>query len=373
MAVLSYPGNIITVGSRGNSVRQIQRCLNNIASRFPAIGRISEDGIFGNGTRGAVIVFQRLFGLKADGIVGLQTWNMLMRQCPNSGGGNGGNGQGYPGYLLSVGSSGEYVREIQHYLNIVSNKNPSIPKLAEDGAYGNGTRNAVMEFQRLFGLRQDGVVGAGTWNAIVSAANSGSVGGGGNVPGGNVPGGGGNIPGGNLPGGGGNTPGGNIPGGGGNTPGGNIPGGGGGNIPGGNLPGGGGNTPGGALSADEREVFNLINAQRANNGLPALNSDPEVQKVAKIKAQDMVTNNYFSHTSPTYGSPFEMLDSFDVYYRTAGENIAGNSSNSGAVNSWMNSSGHRKNILNRNFNYTGIGIVRDPKYGKIFVQMFTGK
>lgn len=127
------------------------------------------------------------------------------------------------------------------------------------------------------------------------------------------------------------------------------------------------------MNSDEKEVFNLINQQRTNNGLSALKVDSEVQRVARIKAEDMVTNNYFSHTSPTYGSPFDMLKSFKISYRTAGENIAANSSNSGAVNAWMNSSGHKANILNSGFNYTGIGVVNSSKYGKIFVQMFIGK
>lgn len=128
-----------------------------------------------------------------------------------------------------------------------------------------------------------------------------------------------------------------------------------------------------SLTADELEVFNLINQQRKNNGLSELKVDNEVQRVAKIKAQDMVNNNYFSHTSPTYGSPFDMLKSFRVSYKTAGENIAGNSSNSAAVNAWMNSSGHRANILNNSYNYTGIGVVSSSKYGKIYVQMFIGR
>ena len=128
-----------------------------------------------------------------------------------------------------------------------------------------------------------------------------------------------------------------------------------------------------SMNSDEKEVFNLINQQRENNGLQALKVDEEVQRVARIKAQDMVNNNYFSHISPTYGSPFDMLSSFKVSYRTAGENIAGNSSNSAAVTAWMNSSGHKTNILNSNFNYTGIGVVTGSKYGKIYVQMFIGK
>ena len=127
------------------------------------------------------------------------------------------------------------------------------------------------------------------------------------------------------------------------------------------------------MNSDEKEVFDLINKQRTNNGLAALKNDSEVQRVARIKAQDMVNNNYFSHTSPTYGSPFDMLKSFKISYKTAGENIAGNSSNSSAVTAWLNSSGHKANILNSNFNYTGIGVVSSPKYGKMYVQLFIGK
>ena len=127
------------------------------------------------------------------------------------------------------------------------------------------------------------------------------------------------------------------------------------------------------MNSDEKEVFDLINKQRTNNGLDALKNDSEIQRVARIKAQDMVYNNYFSHTSPTYGSPFDMLKSFKISYKTAGENIAGNSSNSSAVTAWMNSSGHKANILNSNFNYTGIGVVNSTKYGKMYVQLFIGK
>ncbi len=135
------------------------------------------------------------------------------------------------------------------------------------------------------------------------------------------------------------------------------------------------NTPSASstLTSDELEVFNLINQQRANNGLPALKVDSEVQRVARIKAKDLVDNNYFAHNSPVYGTPFEMLKSFGISYKSAGENIAGNSNNSSAVTAWMNSSGHRANILNSSYNYTGIGVVSSPKYGKIYVQMFIGK
>ena len=133
------------------------------------------------------------------------------------------------------------------------------------------------------------------------------------------------------------------------------------------------NTTTTVLTEDEKEVFNLINQERIKNGLSALKIDDEVVNVARIKAKDLVQNNYFAHESPTYGSPFQMLKNFGISYKTAGENIAGNSSNSKAVQAWMNSSGHRANILNSNYNYTGIGVVSSSKYGKVYVQMFIGK
>ena len=92
-----------------------------------------------------------------------------------------------------------------------------------------------------------------------------------------------------------------------------------------------------SLTTDELETFNLINQERNKNGLSSLKIDSEVQRVARIKAQDLVNNNYFAHESPTYGTPFNMLKNFGVSYKSAGENLAGNSSNSGAVNAWMNS------------------------------------
>ena len=141
---------------------------------------------------------------------------------------------------------------------------------------------------------------------------------------------------------------------------------------GGNTSTGGQNTTT-AMNSDEKEVFDLINKQRTNNGLQPLKEDAEVQNVARIKAQDMVSSNYFAHESPTYGTPFQMLKKFNISYKTAGENIAANSNNSSAVTAWMNSSGHKANILNNNFNYTGIGVVSSNRYGKIYVQMFIGK
>lgn len=127
------------------------------------------------------------------------------------------------------------------------------------------------------------------------------------------------------------------------------------------------------LASNEQQMVNLVNAERKKNNLPPLTVDPEVTRVARIKSQDMVDNNYFSHNSPNYGSPFEMMDDFDIEYLHAGENLAGNSTVQRAHNALMNSSGHRKNILSPNFTHIGIGIKPSEKYGYIFTQMFISK
>ena len=127
------------------------------------------------------------------------------------------------------------------------------------------------------------------------------------------------------------------------------------------------------LNEDEQTILDLVNKVRREAGLVELKVDTQMVNVARLKSQDMEDNNYFSHTSPTYGTPFEMLKSFGVSYKTAGENIAGHSTAENAFNAWMNSSGHKANILNSNYNYTGIGIVSSNRYGKMFTQMFVGR
>lgn len=127
------------------------------------------------------------------------------------------------------------------------------------------------------------------------------------------------------------------------------------------------------VSQDEQALLNLVNKARADAGVGPLAFDMELMKVARIKAKDMVDNNYFSHQSPTYGSPFDMMKQFGISFKTAGENIAGNNTVEGAFKAWMNSEGHKKNILNGKFNYTGVGIVESKTYGKVLVQMFIGR
>ncbi|HHX18222.1 MAG TPA: SH3 domain-containing protein [Clostridium sp.] len=127
------------------------------------------------------------------------------------------------------------------------------------------------------------------------------------------------------------------------------------------------------ISEEEQLLFNLINKEREEAGVKPLKIDMELMEVTRLKAKEMVEKNYFSHQSPTYGSPFDMMRKYHIDFNSAGENIAGNRTIEGAVKAWMKSEGHKKNILNDKFGYTGIGIVDSPAYGKIIVQHFVGK
>lgn len=121
------------------------------------------------------------------------------------------------------------------------------------------------------------------------------------------------------------------------------------------------------------EILNLVNAERSKNGLQPLKMSEQLRSIANLKAQDMAQNNYFDHTSPTYGSPFQMLQDFGVHYSAAGENIAaGQKTASEVMRAWLNSSGHRANILNENFDTLGVGIADGGQYGSYYVQLFTG-
>ncbi|MBU5439262.1 hypothetical protein KQI42_14660 [Tissierella sp. MSJ-40] len=128
----------------------------------------------------------------------------------------------------------------------------------------------------------------------------------------------------------------------------------------------------GSLSAVEMEVVRLVNIEREKAGLAPFTASSELSKVARVKSEDMAKNNYFSHTSPTYGDPFAMMKSFGIKYNTAGENIAkGYSSAQSVVNGWMNSPGHRANILNPRFNKIGVGLYKTSNGTAYWTQMFT--
>ena len=120
----------------------------------------------------------------------------------------------------------------------------------------------------------------------------------------------------------------------------------------------------------ESEVIRLVNEVRRENGLKALTANWELSRVARYKSQDMLNKGYFSHTSPTYGTPFQMIKAFGLSFRTAGENIArGYPTPQAVVNGWMNSSGHRANILNSSYKQIGVGYVAQGNY---WTQMFIG-
>ena len=124
---------------------------------------------------------------------------------------------------------------------------------------------------------------------------------------------------------------------------------------------------------DIEYILNKINYIRNENGIASLTLDDLLTSTAQNKARDMVENNYFSHNSPTYGSPFEMMKNAGVIYKTAGENIAGNPSIDDAISSFLESENHKKNILSNSYNYIGIGLEKSEKYGYILVLMFVGR
>ena len=126
------------------------------------------------------------------------------------------------------------------------------------------------------------------------------------------------------------------------------------------------------LSAQESEVVRLVNIERAKAGLEAFTISNKLSDVARLKSKDMADNRYFSHQSPTYGSPFEMMKQFGISYRTAGENIAkGYLTAQSVVSGWMNSSGHRANILNPSFKTIGVGAYKTSNNTIYWTQMFT--
>ena len=123
-----------------------------------------------------------------------------------------------------------------------------------------------------------------------------------------------------------------------------------------------------SIKAIEREVIRLVNVGRQKRGLAPLKENWELSRVARHKSIDMRAKNYFSHTSPTYGSPFDMIRAYGISYRSAGENIAkGQRTAQEVMNAWMNSEGHRRNILNAGFTQIGVGY--EPN-GHYWTQMF---
>lgn len=125
------------------------------------------------------------------------------------------------------------------------------------------------------------------------------------------------------------------------------------------------------LKTYETEVARLTNLERTKRGLPALTINWQLSRVARYKSQDMINKNYFSHTSPTYGSPFKMMESFGLKFSAAGENIAyGQRTPQAVVTAWMNSPGHRANILSTAYTHIGVGAAKKADGTLYWTQMF---
>ncbi len=167
---------LLQQGSRGSEVRTLQYYLNFIAFFNEAIPSIDVDGIYGPKTKDAVTAFQRYYGLTADGIAGRDTWNRIqtvyqgiLNDLPQEY--RSYSSLLYPGYVLSNGSTGKVVEQLQTFLRVIAQNNSSVPVINVDGIYGNQTRNAVTAVQKLYGIEQTGIVGPATWNSIVQLYN----------------------------------------------------------------------------------------------------------------------------------------------------------------------------------------------------------
>ncbi|MCL2069181.1 MAG: peptidoglycan-binding protein, partial [Oscillospiraceae bacterium] len=173
----SYPGYPLEQGSSGENVRSMQNFLNRIRVNYPAIPLISNpNGNFDGETTAAVTAFQRIFNLTADGVIGRNTWNRILyiyvavtRMAElDAEGVRVSIGRNPPNVVLQQGSRGAHVRELQFILNSIAPYHPAVPRVINDGVFGAGTRNSVIDFQRAFGLTPDGVVGPTTWARLYS-------------------------------------------------------------------------------------------------------------------------------------------------------------------------------------------------------------
>lgn len=173
--ISSYPGAPLGLGSTGLDVETIQTYLNRIRRNYPAIPAITDPaGTFGESTRDAVVRFQSIFGLAADGVVGKSTWFKLSSLYSavtrlaelDSEGNTLGIGTVPPGATLRQGSRGQDVVTLQYLLNVISEYYPSVPAPAQDGIFGNGTQQSVVAFQRAAQLSPDGIVGPATWKKL---------------------------------------------------------------------------------------------------------------------------------------------------------------------------------------------------------------
>ena len=125
-----------------------------------------------------------------------------------------------------------------------------------------------------------------------------------------------------------------------------------------------------SLSAQEQSAGNLLNSDRARYALAPLSIDPELSLIARIKSEDMRDNQYFSHTSPTYGDVRSMLRHFGLEFSAAGENIARHATIEKAQAAFLSSPGHRRNIMSSAYTRVGLGVALDPKGFVYLTQIF---
>ncbi|MFA9396947.1 MAG: SafA/ExsA family spore coat assembly protein [Clostridiaceae bacterium] len=125
------------------------------------------------------------------------------------------------------------------------------------------------------------------------------------------------------------------------------------------------------IKAQENEVIRLVNIERSKNGLSPLKTNWQLSRIARYKSKDMADLNYFSHYSPTYSSPFDMIESFGLKFSAAGENIAmGQNTPQEVMTAWMNSPGHRSNILSPAYTEMGVGLAQNKNGSYYWTQMF---
>ena len=127
-----------------------------------------------------------------------------------------------------------------------------------------------------------------------------------------------------------------------------------------------------SLASQCTKILELNNTERTLAGLPPLKLNPQLSQLAGLKAQDMLDKGYFSHQSPSFGSPFDMMKQYGIAYNYAGENLAINQSAEGAHEAWMNSPGHKQNMLSPAFTNAGIQLRPKGKNSYIYVVLFTG-
>lgn len=174
----SYPGQPLRPGEAGNEVRYKQVQLNRISRNYPAIPKINPvDGIFGQETEAAVKTFQRIFNLTPDGIIGPATWYRIvylfnsvkrLSELDSEGIAAEDISKEYPG-VLAAGDSGQNVRNLQYFLAVVGEFYETVPQIEITGVYDTPTQNAVVAFQKAFGLQPDGIVGINTWQDLYRA------------------------------------------------------------------------------------------------------------------------------------------------------------------------------------------------------------